>query len=151
MRAIVQRVKESSVRINGKKHSEIKTGLLVLLGISVNDNEKDLKYILDKIINLRIFCDNDGKMNNDITKINGEFLIVSQFTLYGDARKGRRPSYINAEKGEKAEEIYNGFIDQLKKKYFAGKVKSGQFGAMMQISLINDGPVTILLDSEKKF
>ena len=151
MRAVVQRVKESSVSINGMKHSEIKTGLLVLLGISVNDSEKDLEYILDKIINLRVFCDNEGKMNNDITTINGEFLIVSQFTLYGDARKGRRPSYINAEKGEKAEEIYNGFIDQLNKKYFAEKVKSGQFGAMMQISLINDGPVTILLDSEKKF
>lgn len=151
MRAVVQRVKESFVNINGMKHSEIKHGLLVLLGISINDKDSDSEYILDKIINLRIFCDTEGKMNNDINTVNGEFLIVSQFTLYGDARKGRRPSYINAENGKNAEKIYNDFIDKLKGKYFSEKVKSGLFGAMMEVSLINDGPVTILLDSEKKF
>ena len=151
MRAVVQRVKTASVIINNNDYSTINQGLLILLGISINDKDSDLDYIIDKIINLRIFIDNENKMNNDIASINGEFLIVSQFTLYGDARKGRRPSFIEAEKGEKAENIYNIFIEKLKNKYSSEKVKSGQFGAKMEISLINDGPVTILLDSEKKF
>ena len=151
MRVVVQRVKTASVIINNNDYSSINQGLLILLGISINDKDSDLDYIIDKIINLRIFIDNENKMNNDIASINGEFLIVSQFTLYGDARKGRRPSFIEAEKGEKAEKIYNIFIEKLKNKYSSEKVKSGQFGAKMEISLINDGPVTILLDSEKKF
>ena len=151
MRAVIQRVKCASVNINKINYSLINQGLLILLGISVNDGDADLDYILDKIINLRIFIDKDGKMNNDISSINGEFLIISQFTLYGDARKGRRPSYSNAEKREKAENIYNLLIDKLKEKYSKEKVKTGQFGAKMEVSLVNDGPVTILLDSEKKF
>ena len=151
MRAVIQRVKKASVTINNTNYSSINQGLLILLGISVNDNDKDLDYILDKIINLRIFIDIDGKMNNDISSISGEFLIISQFTLYGDARKGRRPSYIEAEKGEKAVNIYNLFIQKLKNKYPSEKIKSGKFGAKMEVSLINNGPVTILLDSEKKF
>lgn len=151
MRAAVQRVKTASVIINNNNYSSINQGLLVLLGISVNDKDPDLDYIIDKIINLRIFTDDNGKMNNDITSIQGEFLIVSQFTLYGDARKGRRPSFIEAEKGEKAENIYNIFIEKLKNQYSSEKVKNGKFGAKMEVSLINNGPVTILLDSEKKF
>ena len=151
MRAVVQRVKNASVNINKKKYSSIDQGLLIFLGISINDEDKDMDYIIDKIINLRVFIDKDGKMNNDISSINGEFLIVSQFTLYGDARKGRRPSYIEAEKGEKAEEIYKIFIERLKERYSSEKIKCGQFGAKMEVSLINNGPVTILLDSEKKF
>ncbi len=151
MRAVVQRVKNASVNINGEIISSINYGILVLLGISVNDHDPDLEYILDKIINLRIFPDINRKMNNDISSINGEILIVSQFTLYGDARKGRRPSYSEAEKGEKAEKSYENFVKKLKDKYYPEKVKIGQFGAMMDVSLINDGPVTILLDSEKKF
>lgn len=151
MRAVIQRVKKASVEIDGSIFSVINQGFLVLLGISINDKDLDLEYILDKIINLRIFSDNNGKMNNDITSINGEILVVSQFTLYGDARKGRRPSYSDAEKGEKAEKTYENFIIKLKNRYVPGKVKSGKFGAMMDVSLINDGPVTVLLDSEKKF
>ena len=151
MRAAVQRVKTASVIINNNNYSSINQGLLVLLGISVNDKDPDLDYIIDKIINLRIFTDDNGKMNNDITSIQGEFLIVSQFTLYGDARKGRRPSFIEAEKGEKAENIYNIFIEKLKNQYSPEKVESGKFGAKMEVSLVNNGPVTILLDSEKRF
>lgn len=151
MRAVIQRVKRASIEINGSIFSAINRGSLVLLGISNIDIDQDMEYILDKIINLRIFSDINGKMNNDIASIDGEILIVSQFTLFGDARKGRRPSYSNAEKGEKAEKIYNSFIIRLKDKYNPVKIKSGKFGAMMDISLINDGPVTILLDSEKKF
>ena len=151
MRAVVQRVKNASVNIEGNIFSSINHGFLVLLGISVNDNDLDMEYILDKIINLRVFTDNFGKMNDDISTINGEILVVSQFTLYGDVRKGRRPSYTEAENGENAERIYENFINKLKDKYNSEKIKSGQFGAMMDVSLINNGPVTILLDSEKIF
>jgi D-tyrosyl-tRNA(Tyr) deacylase len=151
MRAVIQRVKESSVVINNKIYSSIGRGFLVLLGISKNDKEEDIDYIIDKILNLRIFNDKNGKMNENINSVNGELLIVSQFTLYGDARKGRRPSYSDAANGEKAIGIYNDFLEKLRQKYDKERIKTGIFASMMNVNLINDGPVTILLDSERKF
>ncbi len=151
MRIVVQRVKNASVIIEKEVYSSINQGLLVLLGISNNDSENDIDYMIDKIINLRIFNDEHEKMNNDIASINGELLIISQFTLYGDARKGRRPSYSLAGKGDFANELYDKFIQKIKLKYDERKIKTGIFGTMMQVNLINNGPVTILLDSEKNF
>ena len=151
MRAVVQLVKESHITINNKLYSQINRGLLILLGISINDNDSDIDYIIDKIINLRVFKDQDDKMNKSILDEKGEILIVSQFTLYGDARKGRRPSYSNAANGKVAENIYNKFIIKLKERYSYNNINTGLFGAMMEVFLVNDGPVTILLDSEKIF
>jgi len=151
MRAVVQRVKKASVIINNSIYSKINHGFLVLIGISINDNDNDIDYIVDKIVNIRIFNDEDGKMNKCINEITGEILIVSQFTLYGDARKGRRPSYSNAAGGKSAIDIYNKLINKLKTCYNHEKIFTGVFGAMMEVNLINDGPVTILLDSEKLF
>lgn len=151
MRAVIQRVKKAAVSVDDKIISYINRGLLVLIGISTGDNISDADYIIDKIINLRIFKDTEGKMNNSVSSIDGELLIVSQFTLYGDARKGRRPSYSRAANGDKAEVIYNSFINILKGVYPADKIKTGKFAAMMEVELINDGPVTILLDSERTF
>lgn len=151
MRAVIQSVKEASVEIDGKLYSSIKGGYAVLLGISVNDTDKDIDYIVDKIVNLRIIRDSEDKLNNDIKSIDGEILIISQFTLYGDARKGRRPSYIEAAKGEIALSLYNLAVERLKKSYNENKIFTGVFGAMMNVKIINSGPVTILLDSERKF
>lgn len=154
MRAVVQLVKKAKVEIledDIRDYSSIKTGFVVLLGISINDSETDIDYITDKIINLRIFKDSEGKLNNDIKSVNGEILVISQFTLYGDARKGRRPSYSDAAKGEQAEILYNRVIEKLKANYIASNIFTGKFGAMMAVHLVNDGPVTIILDSEKKF
>lgn len=149
MRAIVQRVQEASVNIDEKIVSEINQGLLVFLGIGKEDEEKDLEYLLDKIINLRIFEDDNEKMNLSISDIDGELLVVSQFTLYGDVRKGRRPSFSESAAPEIGEIFYKSFIEKAKLKKI--KTQAGVFGAHMKIDLINDGPVTILLDSEKKF
>ncbi len=151
MRAVVQRVKRASVTVDGELVSSIGSGLLVLLGISKTETEDDTDYIIDKIINMRIFPDNNGKMNESILSINGEILIVSQFTLYGDIRKGRRPSYDMAEGSDTAIKIYNGFIEKIKQKYDFSKIFTGVFGAMMDIDLVNSGPVTILLDSKRGF
>jgi len=151
VRAVVQRVKSSSVSIDNKLYSSINNGLLVLLGISIDDSDDDIDYITDKLINLRIFKDENNKMNKSVNDIKGEILIVSQFTLYGDVRKGRRPSYTEALNGDKAEAIYDKLINNIKKIYIENKIKSGKFGAMMDVELINDGPVTILLDSKRLF
>lgn len=151
MRAVVQLVKKSNLKINNKIYSSIDKGLLVLLGISEKDSENDIKYIIDKTINLRIFKDDNGRMNESINFFKGEIMVVSQFTLFGDVRKGRRPSYIDAAKGDHAEDLYNNFVSELKNNYDPNKIKTGVFGAMMEIELVNDGPVTILLDSEKVF
>jgi D-aminoacyl-tRNA deacylase len=151
MRAIVQLVKNSSVKIDNSIYSSIGKGFNVLLGISERDTENDIDYIIDKIINLRIFKDLDGKMNESISSCNGEILVISQFTLYGDARKGRRPSFIEAAKGEHAIKIFDIFVERLRTAYDREKVKTGIFGAMMEVEIINDGPVSILLDSEKIF
>ncbi|NLB21684.1 MAG: D-tyrosyl-tRNA(Tyr) deacylase [Clostridium sp.] len=149
MRAVVQRVKRSSVSVAGVTIGEIKEGFNVLLGVSTEDTEKDLKYIEDKIAGLRLFDDEDGVMNVSLEDKKGEILLISQFTLYGDARKGRRPSYIHAQKGEQAVLFYNKMVENLRARGF--KVETGEFGAEMEVTIVNDGPVTILLDSSKQF
>jgi D-tyrosyl-tRNA(Tyr) deacylase len=145
MRAVVQRVKESSVTIEEKVVAEIGSGLLVLLGINREDNEKDASYIAEKISHLRIFEDSLGKMNRSLCDIGGEMLIVSQFTLYGDCRKGRRPSFIAAAPPNQAEKLYRSFVTEVKG--MGVPVQTGRFGAMMAVSLINDGPVTLIIDT----
>ncbi len=149
MRAVVQRVTYSSVEVDGVIVGEINEGFNVLLGISKDDTEEDMKYIKDKIINLRVFSDENGKMNLSLLDIKGELLLISQFTLYGDARKGRRPNFMNALGGEEAKEFYDKFIEIMKETGL--KVETGIFGADMKVDIKNDGPVTILLDSSKSF
>lgn len=149
MRAVVQRVKRSSVSVDGKIVSEIGKGLMVLLGVEVNDEESDLEYILKKVTKLRIFDDEDGVMNKSLLDYGLEVLVVSQFTLYGDARKGNRPSYIRSAKFDQGILLYEKFIEELEK--LDVKVSHGEYGADMDVELINDGPVTILLDSSKEF
>ncbi len=149
MRAVVQRVKRSSVSVDGKIVSKIDKGLMVLLGVEVNDDESDLDYILKKVTKLRIFDDEDGVMNKSLLDYGLEVLVVSQFTLYGDARKGNRPSYIRSAKFDQGILLYEKFIEELEK--LDVKVSHGEYGADMDVELINDGPVTILLDSSKEF
>lgn len=149
MRAVVQRVTYSSVEVNGEIVGEINNGFNVLLGISKNDTEEDMKYIKEKIINLRVFSDENDKMNLSLLDIKGELLLISQFTLYGDARKGRRPNFMNALGGEEAKRFYDKFIEMMKETGL--KVETGVFGADMKVDIKNDGPVTILLDSSKQF
>ena len=145
MRAVVQRVTSSKVVVDGKIVGSINKGINVLIGISCDDNEVDLKYIKDKIINLRIFEDENFKMNKSLMDIGGEMLVISQFTLYGDCRKGRRPNFMAALGGEESKKLYDKFILMLKE--YGIKVETGIFGADMKCALINDGPVTIVLDS----
>lgn len=147
MRAVIQRVKEAGVTIAGKEISRIGKGLLVLLAVAEEDCDQDLDYIVTKTVNLRIFSDSEGKMNLSVKDIGGELLIVSQFTLYGDARKGRRPNFTQSAKAMKATEYYDKAIKAFEEEL--GEVKTGQFAADMDIALINDGPVTIQLDSKK--
>lgn len=149
MRAVVQRVTYSSVEVEGIIVGEINKGFNVLLGISKDDTEEDMKYIKDKIINLRVFSDENDKMNLSLLDIKGELLLISQFTLYGDARKGRRPNFMNALGGEEAKKFYDKFIEMMKETGL--KVETGIFGADMKVDIKNDGPVTILLDSSKNF
>lgn len=147
MRAVVQRVKKGSVEIKEKEVGKIEDGLVVLLGVGQNDIEKDAEYLTEKIVNLRIFEDREGKMNLSVKDINGQILVISQFTLYGDCKKGRRPSFISAALPDKAEKLYNYFVKYIKN--YDLKVETGQFQATMLVKIFNDGPVTILLDSEK--
>ena len=149
MRAVVQRVLDAQVQVDGKCIGRIERGLLVYLGVHKDDADKDFDYILDKVINLRIFSDDAGKMNLSLLDTGGDILVVSQFTLFGDARRGRRPSYGEAAGNEKGNLYYQRFLHELKDKGI--KTASGQFGADMQVSYTNDGPVTILLDSFKDF
>lgn len=149
MRAVIQRVNSAAVEINEKKESEINKGLLVLLGICDEDNESDIKYLVEKIMHLRIFEDENEKMNLSLLDISGELLVVSQFTLYGDCRKGRRPNFMKAAKPYISEKLYDDFL-KLASRYDI-KVASGKFGADMKVDLRNDGPVTILIDSKKNF
>ena len=148
MRAVVQRVSEASVTIDGVVKGSIGKGYMVLLGVEDIDEKEDLDYICDKLIGLRIFEDPDGKLNLDIRDIGGEILLISQFTLYGDARKGRRPGFIKAARPEKAIPMYEEAIRRLSEVLH---VETGEFGADMKVALVNDGPVTILLDSKRTF
>ncbi len=146
MKAVVQRVSKANVKVDKTIIGDIQTGLVVLLGIGHNDSEKDADYLADKIINLRIFEDNKGKMNRSLLDVKGDLLVVSQFTLMGDCRKGRRPSFINAAPPDMANKLYEFFIGQTKAKGI--KTETGKFQALMDVSLVNNGPVTILLDTE---
>ena len=147
MRAVVQRVSRASVTVDSEVIAEIARGLLVLLGVAEKDTTADADYLVEKILNLRIFEDADDKMNLSLLDINGEMLVVSQFTLYGDTRRGRRPSFIDAARPEKANELYEYFVARAQEQL--PKVETGRFQAMMDVELVNDGPVTIILDSEK--
>ena len=149
MRAVVQRVTRSSVTVDGETVGAIGPGVMVLIGVSTEDTDKDLKYIVEKVPNLRIFDDENGVMNKSLLDAGGSILAVSQFTLYGDARGGRRPSYIRAAKPEMANAFYERAVAAWRE---AGiHVETGRFRTEMKVSLVNDGPVTILLDSEKTF
>jgi D-tyrosyl-tRNA(Tyr) deacylase len=147
MRALIQRVAHARVEIEGKVSGEIGQGLLVLLGITHDDTEKDIDWLVNKLCKLRIFTDDEGKMNLSVSDVGGDMLVVSQFTLHADTKKGTRPSYVKAARPEVAIPLYEQFLGKLRDT-FNGKVETGEFGAMMAVSLLNDGPVTILLDTE---
>ena len=149
MRCVVQRVTSSSVTVDGVISGQIGPGLMVLIGISTEDTDADLKYMAEKVPNLRIFDDENGVMNRSVLDAGGSILAVSQFTLYGDARGGRRPSYIRAAKPDKADELYERLIACWREKGI--HVETGIFRTEMKVALVNDGPVTILIDSEKTF
>lgn len=149
MRAVVQRVSRSEVTVDGRITGKINKGLLVLLGVTHGDTSKDVDYIVDKTINLRIFEDENDKMNLSLKDIGGEMLAVSQFTLYGDCRKGRRPSFTNAAAPEEADKLYQEFVKKVSEQGI--NTETGEFGAHMMVDLVNDGPVTILLESNKSF
>ena len=145
MRAVVQRVKQSSVKAGNEIVGQIGRGLLVLLGVARDDTAKDADYLVNKIINLRIFEDQDGKMNRSLIETGGELLAVSQFTLLADCRKGRRPSFVGAAEPQKATDLYEKFVDLVREK--GVNVQTGRFRAMMEVALINDGPVTVIIES----
>jgi D-tyrosyl-tRNA(Tyr) deacylase len=149
MRAVLQRVTSARVVVDGEIVGEIKSGLVILLGIAHDDTEQDVKYLVEKIVTLRVFDDADGRMNVSIRETGGALLVVSQFTLYGDVRRGRRPSWSEAAQPEVAEPLYESFVTEARRS--VGQVETGSFRAMMQVELVNDGPVTILLDSRKLF
>lgn len=149
MRAVIQRVSRSKVTVDNKIVGEIGKGIMVLIGLNSTDDEKVMDYMLDKIINLRIFEDDNEKMNLSLSDINGELLIVPNFTLYGDARKGRRPGYSNGASPSEAEGIFARFVEKAKECPL--KVETGIFQADMQVEIVNDGPVTLLLDSDRVF
>ncbi len=149
MRVVIQRVREASVTIEGKVHAAIETGLLVLLGVEDADKEEDIEWLCKKISNLRIFNDENGVMNYSVTDIDGEIIVVSQFTLHASTKKGNRPSYIRASKPDFAIPMYEKFVDKLST-LTGQKVRTGEFGADMKVQLINDGPVTIIIDSKMK-
>ena len=147
MKAVVQRVSQSAVHVDNKEISKIGTGLMVLLGVQEDDEEKDADFLAEKIINLRIFEDDNGRMNISLKDIGGQLLVVSQFTLLGDCRKGRRPSFIKAAKPEKASFLYEYFIE--KTRSLGIDTRTGVFQAMMEVSLTNSGPVTLLIDTRE--
>ncbi len=149
MRAVVQRCSEGRVTVGDRVTGEIGVGCVVLLGISPADGEQQAAWLADKVVNLRIFPDDEDKMNRSLLDVGGEALVVSQFTLYGDARKGRRPSFVHAAQGPEAEAVYEDCVRKIRA--HGVTVATGEFGAMMDVSLVSSGPVTILLDSEKTF
>jgi D-aminoacyl-tRNA deacylase len=148
MRAVVQRVTEANVQVAGEMVGQIGPGLVVLLGVARDDSIEDADYLIEKIANLRIFNDEEGKMNLSLLNVRGAMLVVSQFTLFGDVRRGRRPSYTDAAEPEKANQLYQYFVHRAKARQV--EVQTGVFQAMMRVSLTNDGPVTILIDSKKE-
>ena len=149
MRAVIQRVMKAGVTIDNKRTADISKGLLILLGIINEDTQEDILWLCNKIANLRIFSDDNGIMNSSLIEIQGEALVVSQFTLHANTKKGNRPSYIKAAKPDIAIPLYQDFIDQLELD-LGKKVQTGQFGADMQVDLINDGPVTIIIDTKDR-
>jgi D-tyrosyl-tRNA(Tyr) deacylase len=149
MRAVVQRSGPASVSIDDAVVGSIDRGVVLLVGVAPDDDETQAVWLADKVANLRIFTDEEGKMNRSLLEDGGQALVISQFTLYGDARKGRRPSFIRAARGEEAERLYEKVIEALDA--LGVRCAPGRFGADMQVNLVNDGPVTILLDSEKTF
>jgi D-aminoacyl-tRNA deacylase len=149
MKIVIQRVSEAAVTINKEQYAIIQLGLVVLVGIEQEDEKEDADWLVSKLVQLRIFSDNEGKMNKSILDIAGELLIISQFTLHAATKKGNRPSFIVAARPEKAIPLYDYFIAQANKQ-LTGKVKTGIFGADMKVSLVNDGPVTIIIDSKNK-
>ena len=149
MKALLQRVSEASVRVAGEVVGRIGRGLVVFVGVANEDTEKDVQYLVQKTVNLRIFADEEGKFNLSVLDTNGELLLVSQFTLLADTRKGRRPSFVEAASPIRAEELFNHFVEQASATGL--KVETGRFQQYMQVEIHNDGPVTILLDSREKF
>lgn len=149
MRCVVQRVSKASVTVNEKIIGQIKSGILALIGIGQEDGQQDIEWLAEKIIGLRIFEDQDGKMNLSLSEVNGDLLLVSQFTLFGDCRKGKRPSFSDAAPPELAKGMFNQLVNTLRQK--GVKVETGEFQADMEVELVNQGPVTILLDSKKNF
>ncbi len=149
MRALIQRVTEASVKIGQSKHSRISRGLLILVGIVNEDTDNDIEYLCKKVVNLRIFDDGNGVMNESVLQTKGQIMVISQFTLHANTKKGNRPSYIEAAKSDIAIPIYEKFC-QLLKVQSGLEIKTGVFGADMKVSLVNDGPVTILIDSKEK-
>ena len=146
MRAVIQRVKQSLVTVENQTVGKIGNGLLVFLGVAKQDGDRDADYLADKIANLRVFEDENGKMNRSLLETSGEMLVVSQFTLLGDCRKGKRPSFINAAGPDEANALYERFVSLVRQKGIS--VQTGQFQTMMAVSLINDGPVTLILESK---
>ncbi|HYA64552.1 MAG TPA: D-aminoacyl-tRNA deacylase [Candidatus Sulfotelmatobacter sp.] len=149
MRAVVQRVKRAEVRVNGRVVGAVGEGMVVLLGVGKEDNLEAAESLAEKIVNLRIYDDEQGRMNRSIAEIQGSLLCVSQFTLYGDCRKGRRPSYDRAARPDMACRLYEAFVESVRARGIT--VQTGQFQALMEVELVNDGPVTLLLDSERVF
>ena len=149
MRAVVQRVHRAVVTVEGRVAGRIGPGLVVLLGVGRTDGDRDADWMADKVASLRIFADPAGQMNRSVAEAEGALLVVSQFTLFGDCRRGRRPSYIAAAEPEQARRLYLGVVDRLRRAGYT--VETGEFGAMMNVELVNDGPVTLLIDSERTF
>ena len=149
MKAVIQRVKQASVTVDGIKISEIQTGILVLLGVAVSDTSEDIIWLSKKIANLRIFNDKEGVMNTSLIDVNGDAIVVSQFTLQASTKKGNRPSYLRAAKPEIAIPLYEEFVKQFEIE-IGKKIQTGEFGADMKVELLNDGPVTIIIDTEHK-
>lgn len=150
MRAVIQRVTSASVTIDGHQSGSIETGLVILLGIKTGDTESDVRYLAEKCASLRIFEDREGKMNLSVNDVNGSVLVISQFTLYGDTRKGNRPSFVDAAPPSVAEPLYELFVTSIRGLITGGKVATGQFRAMMDVRLTNSGPVTIMMESKNQ-